>query len=92
VINSWYVEPGSYLRLKTLNIGYSITPAELQKIGINRLRIYAQGANLFTITKYSGLDPELQTSSTTDNTNFGIDFGNYPANQKTFIVGISANF
>jgi TonB-dependent starch-binding outer membrane protein SusC len=89
--NSWYVEPGSYLRLKSLNIGYSLSPATLQKVGINRLRIYVQGANLFTVTKYSGLDPELQGSNLSDQTNIGVDLGNYPA-AKTFIVGLNLNF
>jgi TonB-dependent starch-binding outer membrane protein SusC len=92
VVNSWYVENGSYFRLKSLNIGYSLEPAMLHKVGIDRLRIYVQGANLFTITKYSGLDPELQGSNLSDQTNFGIDLGNYPANQKTYIVGINLTF
>ncbi len=92
VVNSWYVENGSYFRLKSLNIGYSIQPAALHKVGIDRLRIYVQGANLFTITKYTGLDPELQGSNLSDQTNFGIDLGNYPANQKTFIVGLNLTF
>ncbi|HLI94418.1 MAG TPA: TonB-dependent receptor, partial [Puia sp.] len=92
VVNSWYVEKGSYFRLKSLNIGYSLSPATLQKVGINKLRIYVQGANLFTITKYSGLDPELQASNLYDQTNFGVDLGNYPSNQKTFIVGVNLNF
>lgn len=92
VVNSWYVEKGSYFRLKSLNIGYSLAPAILQKVGINKLRVYLQGANLFTVTKYSGLDPELQGSNLGDQTNIGIDLGNYPANQKTFIVGLNLNF
>ncbi|HTR28123.1 MAG TPA: hypothetical protein VMH27_02570, partial [Puia sp.] len=69
-----------------------LAPATLQKVGINRLRIYVQGANLFTVTKYSGLDPELQGSNLSDQTNIGIDLGNYPSNQKTFIVGLNLNF
>jgi TonB-linked SusC/RagA family outer membrane protein len=92
VVNSWYVEKGSYFRLKSLNIGYSLSPATLQKVGINRLRLYVQGANLFTVTKYSGLDPELQGSDLGNQTNIGIDLGNYPSNQKTFIVGVNLNF
>jgi TonB-linked SusC/RagA family outer membrane protein len=91
-VNSWYVEKGGYFRLKSLNIGYSFSPSLLQKAGINRLRVYAQGANLFTITKYTGLDPELQGSNLSDQTNLGIDLGNYPANQKTYIVGLNLNF
>jgi TonB-dependent starch-binding outer membrane protein SusC len=91
-VNSWYLENGSYLRLKALNIGYTLEPSMLKKIGVDRLRIYVSGANLFTITKYTGLDPELQGSNLSDQTNIGIDFGNYPANQKTYIVGVNLTF
>jgi TonB-linked SusC/RagA family outer membrane protein len=91
-VNSWYVEKGSYLRLKALNIGYTVDPAVLHRVGIDKVRIYVQGANLFTITKYTGLDPELQGSNLNDQTNFGIDLGNYPANQKTYIVGLNVTF
>jgi hypothetical protein len=91
-INSWYVEKGSYFRLKALTLGYTIDPSLLKKVGIDRLRIYIQGANLFTITPYKGLDPELQGSNLGDQTNFGIDLGNYPANQKTYVLGLSLTF
>ena len=91
-VNSWYVEKGSYFRLKSLNIGYTLDPALIHRVGIDKVRVYVQGANLFTITKYSGMDPELQASNLSDQTNFGIDLGNYPANQKTFIVGLNVTF
>jgi len=86
------VEKGSYLRLKSLNFGYTIAPAVLKKIGVDKFRIFIQGANLFTITKYTGLDPELQGSNLNDQTNFGIDLGNYPANQKNYNVGVNLTF
>lgn len=92
VFNSWYMEKGSYFRCKQLQIGYTIPSARLSKIGIDRLRIYVQAVNLFTITKYSGLDPELQGSNLSDNTNFGIDLGNYPDNQKAYFVGVNLSF
>lgn len=91
-VNSWYVEKGSFLRLKSLNIGYTVDPAVLHRVGIEKVRVYVQGANLFTITKYTGLDPELQGSNLNDQTNFGIDLGNYPANQKTYMVGLNVTF
>jgi TonB-linked SusC/RagA family outer membrane protein len=91
-VNSWYVEKGSFLRLKSLNIGYTVDPAVLHRVGIEKVRVYIQGANLFTITKYTGLDPELQGSNLNDQTNFGIDLGNYPANQKTYMVGLNVTF
>ena len=88
VFNSYYMENGSYLRCKSLSIGYTVAPAMLKNIGVDKLRVYLQAANLFTITKYTGLDPELSGS----NTAFGIDFGNYPNNQKNFNVGVNVSF
>jgi hypothetical protein len=90
--NSYYMEGGSYFRCKQMQIGYSIPGSKMRRFGIDRLRIYLQAANLFTITKYTGLDPELQTSKLDDNTNFGIDLGNYPSNQKNYNVGVQLSF
>jgi len=92
VFNSYYKESGSYLRCKQMQFGYVLPTALVSRVGIERFRIYVQAANLFTITKYKGLDPELQTSNLNDNTNFGIDFGNYPANQKNYNIGIQVTF
>jgi TonB-linked SusC/RagA family outer membrane protein len=92
VFNSFYMEKGSYLRCKNLMIGYTVPSAKLERIGIQKLHFYLQAANLFTITKYTGLDPELQGSDLNNNSNFGIDFGNYPANQKNFNVGVNVSF
>lgn len=87
-INSYYVEKGSYFRNKSLILGYTVPTANIQKAGIDKLRIYFQATNIFTITKYSGLDPEVQGTSAAA----GIDFGNYPANQKQFLFGLSLSF
>lgn len=86
--NSYYMEDGSYLRLRSIIIGYTLNPASLRKFGISSLRLYVQAANLFTITNYSGLDPELGGSSSV----FGVDFGNYPNNEKNFLFGLNLNF
>jgi hypothetical protein len=75
-----------------MQIGYSLPSSLLSKIRVDRFRIYVQAANLFQITKYTGLDPELQSSDNNNNTNFGIDFGNYPANQQTWLVGVNLSF
>jgi TonB-dependent starch-binding outer membrane protein SusC len=91
-VNSFYVEDGSFLKLRSLILGYTLPVSPLKKVGINKLRIYIQGSNLFTITKYTGLDPELQQSDLGNNSNFGIDFGNYPSNQKEYLFGINATF
>jgi TonB-linked SusC/RagA family outer membrane protein len=90
--NSYYLENGSFLRCKSLVFGYNLPSAKLTRFGVSRFRLYVQAANLFTITKYTGLDPELTTSDLRDNTNFGIDFGNYPSNQKTYLVGVNLSF
>jgi TonB-linked SusC/RagA family outer membrane protein len=90
--NSYYLENGSFLRCKSMVLGYSIPSGKTKKFGIDRLRLYIQAANLFTITKYTGLDPELTGSDLRDNTNFGIDFGNYPSNQKNYLVGVNLSF
>jgi len=87
VINDFYVEDGTYMRVKQLSLGYTIDPATLKRYGIDKARVFVQGANLFTITNYSGLDPEV-TGSTSS---FGVDKGNYPP-MKTFNVGISLTF
>jgi hypothetical protein len=73
-------------------LGYTIPNDMLKRFGVERLRIYAQAVNLFTITKYTGLDPELQGATLSDNSNFGIDLGNYPANQKMFTFGAQLAF
>ncbi len=88
VSNSFYVENGSFLKMRSLMIGYTVQPAVLKKFGMSKLRVYAQGANLFTLTKYTGLDPELSGNSSA----FGIDYANYPNNQKNFIFGLNLSF
>jgi hypothetical protein len=88
VPNSYYLENASFLKMKSLLIGYTIPSAKLKTVGIERLRIYLQGANLFTITKYTGLDPELIGGTAA----FGIDYGNYPNNQKNYNLGVQLTF
>lgn len=88
VPNSYYLEDGSYLRLKNLSIGYNLPKAALSRFKIDRLRLYVQGTNLFTATKYTGLDPEV---SLQNETAFGFDAGSYP-NVKQYTVGLNVNF
>jgi len=90
--NSYYKENGSYLRLKSLIVGYVIPSKTLKRIGVERFRIYLQAANLFTITKYTGIDPELTGSTISKSTTFGIDQGNYPGNQKAYNIGVNLSF
>ncbi len=88
VPNSFYKESGSFFKCRSLVIGYTMSPDLLKKMGMDKLRFYIQGANLFTITKYTGLDPEVSGNTSA----FGMDFGNYPNNQRNYIVGINLSF
>jgi TonB-linked SusC/RagA family outer membrane protein len=81
---SYYIEDGSFMRMKNLQIGYNFPQNALSSIGLRSLRVYVQGINLLTATKYSGLDPELGGIDT----NFGVDRGNYP-NVKQFLFGLN---
>jgi TonB-dependent starch-binding outer membrane protein SusC len=94
VPNSYYLENGSFFKCRSVVFGYNLKPASLERFGISKFRAYIQGANLFTITKYTGLDPELNGTLTGTNasTSFGIDLGNYPGNQIEWIMGINITF
>lgn len=88
VPNSYFVEDGSYLRAKQIQLGYSLPSDLLDRVKITKLRIYAQMVNAFTITGYSGIDPEIAGGGTT---NTGIDGGAYP-NQRQLLMGINVIF
>jgi hypothetical protein len=62
--SSFYVENASYLRVKNIELGYTLTPAAIKKIGLSSLRIYANVQNAFTFTKFKGFDPEQTTDQT----------------------------
>lgn len=91
VFNSYLMESGSYLRCKNLALGYSLPVSKFPGIGMSKFRLYIQAVNLFTITKYTGLDPELPGSTLTS-TNFGVDGGTYPTNQPMYTVGVNITF
>ncbi|MBK8566497.1 MAG: TonB-dependent receptor [Saprospiraceae bacterium] len=100
--SSFFVEDASYLRAKNISLGYNFKPGSLGKV-FSSLRIYASAQNLFTITKYEGLDPALSNfgvQGSNPNDPYatiksdlwnGFDFGNYPTN-KIFMVGVNAGF
>ena len=92
VPNSYYIEKGSYLRAKNVTLGYTFSSPDLmRKASISSFRIYLQAANLFTITNYSGTDPEVTASSQGGVTDFGVDEGAYPST-RNFIFGINLKF
>lgn len=83
------IEDGSYLRLKTLSLGYSLPKNVLDKLKLKKARIYVSGQNLFTWTSYSGYDPEvsIRNSALTP----GLDFSSYPR-AKSVNLGVNVNF
>lgn len=80
-VSDFYVEDGSYLRLKNLTIGYSLPKDLYRKLDVNKIRVYVTTNNLFTITKYTGFDPEVGMNS------YGVDTGRYPQ-ARSFIFGV----
>lgn len=86
--NSYYVEDGSYLRLQNISIGYNLPATFLERIGLQRVRVFGSTNNLFTLTKYQGLDPSVGGAA---DTTFGIDVGNYPIT-RSFLFGLSVGF
>lgn len=83
--NSYFVEDGSYFRLKNLQIGYTLPSTVSDKIGLESVRLYVQGTNVFTITDYEGFDPEVIAF---DNLSLGIDRRVYPQPQ-IYTLGLS---
>ena len=93
--SNFYIEDGSYLRLRTLQIGYTVPLSIMSKIGLTRFRVYVSANNLKTFTKYTGFDPEIGSSPDPGNPgnvgSFGVDRGFYPQ-ARSFMFGLSAAF
>ncbi|WP_423130084.1 TonB-dependent receptor [Gaoshiqia sp. Z1-71] len=88
--STFFVEDGSYFRMKDLQIGYTLPQSWLSKSGISRLRLYVQATNLFTVTNYRGLDPELSNPDSNPDRLIGVDEGVYPTSQ-IFMFGVNLN-
>lgn len=82
--DSHFVEDAKFLKLSNLSLGYTLPESAVAKLGINKLRLYIQGQNLFTLTPYSGLDPET-------NTQMGVDWGGMPQ-QRSYTFGVNVVF
>jgi TonB-dependent starch-binding outer membrane protein SusC len=90
--SSRWIEDGTYVRLRNLQLGYNFAPALLGKIGGKTARVYLASENLFTLTKYkSGFDPEQGASYGDRPLDLGTDRGNYPQ-ARTFMLGINVGF
>jgi TonB-linked SusC/RagA family outer membrane protein len=87
-----YLEKGNYFRLRTIQVGYSFPKSIISKIGMQKLRVYVLSENLFTLTKYSGYDPELGVSGDAGGgAQFSIDRGAYPQ-ARSFLIGLNVGF
>ncbi len=97
--NSYFVENGSYLRMKSIQLGYTLPPGISSRAGFRSLRVYVQAANLITITNYSGPDPQIGYNANDDgnanaggtSTAFGIDEGVYPT-AREFRIGVKISY
>lgn len=89
-----FLEDGSYTRVKNVQIGYTIPKDVLERCGFSAARIYVSGTNLFTVTKYQGLDPEMTVSNNAQgqgDSSAGLDWGTYPA-AKSYNIGVNLTF
>jgi len=95
--NSYYIEKGSYFRARNLQLGYTIPNNIMSKVKLQKARFYIQAQNLFTITDYSGADPDLNVQRAQRNAGdagdyiLGIDQAGFP-NAKQFLVGLNVTF
>ena len=91
--NSYYIEDGSFLRMQLLSLGYTFPKSIISRVGIDKLRLYVQATNLFTFTKYSGLDPDVTNQVMGDSGDLtkGVDFFHWPVS-KQFLFGINVSF
>lgn len=91
VLTDKYVEDASYLRLSTLTIGYSLADKWIKSAHISKCRFYFTASNLFCVTKYSGLDPEVDTRSKVNPLAVGMDFAAFPKS-RGFNFGVNLSF
>lgn len=91
--STYYLESGSYFRVKNIQLTYRLPEKMLSKLGVSGASVYVQGQNLFTVTNYSGMDPEinLRNYSAGNDRQIGVDEGAYPV-AKTFLVGLNLSF
>ena len=87
-VSDRFIEDGSFLRIKNLQIGYSLPDRVVEKMNIGKFRCYLSASNLLTWTNYSGLDPEIGSRGTLE---IGIDRGFYPV-ARTIIAGVNVTF
>lgn len=90
VFSDWAVEDGSFLRLNTITLGYTLPNSIMSKANISTLRFYVTANNVFILTNYSGLDPEVSTRRSTPLTP-GVDYSPFPRSRQV-VFGLNLNF
>lgn len=85
-MSNYYLQKGDYIRVKLIQLGYTLPQSMTENFGVNKVRFYVTGENLFTFTKYTGYDPEIAAGDS-----FGIDRAYYPQ-ARTFIFGANITF
>ena len=90
-VSDFYVKDGSFMKLKTLTLGYSLPNNVIERIGLSKFRLYVTGQNLLVITDYDGVDPEIGQAFSTSVLDVGIDRGFYPQPQ-SILFGFQAQF
>lgn len=88
-VSSYLIEDGSYIRLKQLEVGYTLPKQLLAKVGLQQCRVYLNAENLLTLTKYNNIDPEVKNN---DDKNIGIDYMNNMPLARVFSVGFNLSF
>jgi hypothetical protein len=86
--NSWYIESGSFVRIRNIQLGYTIPVKAVNKIGARSVRVFVNTSNPFTFFKYNGFSPEIASSSPTSQ---GVDLNVYPMSA-TYNFGVNVNF
>ena len=88
-VSSYLIEDGSYIRLKQLELGYTLPKQTLSKIGLQQCRVYLNAENLLTLTKYNNIDPEVKNG---DDKNMGVDYMNNMPLARVFSIGFNLSF
>jgi len=89
-VSDRYIEDGSYLRVKNITFGYTVPAQFVRKYKLDNVRLYVNIQNLYTLTKYSGYDPEIGVNPMTPNV-YGLDYGRYPS-PTSYTVGLNFSF
>lgn len=90
-MSNYYLQKGDYVRLKIVQLGYTIPQDVTQRFGMSKVRLYITGENLVTFTKYTGYDPEIAGRNNSEQDIIGVDRAYYPQ-ARTFLIGANIQF